>query len=264
MKQIILFILMLFTLSIAAQVKPRQLVKGKIIANQNIENVTIYNTTSQKGAISNIDGEFSIYAKTQDTLIIESLVLQTKKIIMKDSDFEMVTLNIKLEEKLNELEEVVVSNNSLTGNLKTDADNIKIHKLDINLNLSTKQTMFEDDTRSSPEIKAGYNFAPDKWGMNFTEIGKKIGKALNLISKPKSKKEDLKQNISYNFKDYTLDNYNFAFFEKELQLPREEIGIFLDFCANDLELTATFFHKNPLEKIDILYQKKKDYDLTKK
>ena len=264
MKKNILFILMLFTLSIVAQVKPRQLVKGKIIATQNIENVTIYNITTQKGAISNIDGEFSIYAKTQDTLIIESLVLQTKKIIMKDSDFEMVTLNVKLDEKLNELDEVVVSNNSLTGNLKIDADNIKTHKLSVNLNLGSEAQIFENDSRSSPDIQGMYNFAPDKWGMNFVEIGKKIGKALKIISQPKSKKEDLKQIISYNFKDYTLDNYNFAFFEKELKLPREEIGFFLDFCANDLELTSTFINKNPLEKIDILYQKKKDYDLTKK
>jgi len=109
MKNKITFTIILLSWSLMAQVKPRQLVKGKIIATQNLENVTIYNVTSQKGAISNIDGEFSIYAKTQDTLVFASLVFQTKKVIMKDSDFEMVTLNIKLEEKLNELDEVVSS-----------------------------------------------------------------------------------------------------------------------------------------------------------
>jgi hypothetical protein len=264
MKKTILFTFLMINCSLMAQVKPRQIVKGKIIATQNLENVTIYNATTQKGAISNIDGEFSIYAKTQDTLVFASLVFQTKKVVMKDSDFEMVTFNIKLDEKLNELDEVVVSNNSLTGNLKIDADNIKIHKLDINLNLSSQQTMFEDDSKSSPDIKAGYNFEPDKWGMNFVKIGKMIGKALNITGKSKPKKDDLKQIIPYNFKDYSLDNYTFAFFEKELKLPIEEIGFFLDFCIKDLELTNTFLNKNPLERIDIMYQKKKEYDLTKK
>ena len=120
MKKIIAFCFVIISFSIFAQVKPREIINGKIIAQQNVENVTIYNTTTQKGAISNIDGEFSIYAKAQDTLVFASLVLQTKKIVMKESDFEMVIFNVKLEEKVNELEEVVVSNNSLTGNLKID------------------------------------------------------------------------------------------------------------------------------------------------
>lgn len=259
------FTVILFTSSLMAQVKPRQLVKGKIIAAQNLENVTIYNVTSQKGAISNIDGEFSIYAKTQDTLVFASLVFQTKKVIMKDSDFEMVSFNVKLEEKLNELDEVVVSNNSLTGNLKIDADNIKTYKINLNLDFGAiAKQVYNDDSRSSPEIQGMHNFAPDKWGMDFVKIGEMIGKALNISGKSKAISEDFKQNVPYNFKDYSLDNYTFAFFENELKLPIEEIGVFLDFCASDLELTSTFLNKNPLERIDVLYEKKKEYDLTKK
>jgi hypothetical protein len=256
------FTVILFTSSLMAQVKPRQLVKGKIIAAQNLENVTIYNVTSQKGAISNIDGEFSIYAKTQDTLVFASLVFQKKSVILKDSDFEMITLKVRLDEKLNELDEVVVSNNSLTGNIKKDSDNIRIKRLKSNLDQKTiAKKLFDDDSRSSPEIKAGYNYAPDKWGMDFVKIGKIIGKAIGIT---KQSNEDLKQNVPYNFKDYSLDNYTFAFFENELKLPIEEIGVFLDFCASDLELTSTFLNKNPLERIDVLYEKKKEYDLTKK
>jgi hypothetical protein len=261
MKKILSIGLMMISFVIYAQVKPRQLVNGKITANQNIENVTIYNLTSQKGAISNIDGEFSIYARTQDTLVFASLVLQTKKIVMKDSDFEMIVFNIKLDEKVNELEEVVVSNNSLTGNLKVDADNIKIYKVDTNIDYKTVAVMeFEKDLRSSPDVQGMYNFAPDKYGMDFMKIGKLIGKALNIGQKSNSKADDKYANSNYNFKDFTLDTFDFNFFEKDLKLKREEIGIFLDFCASDSNLTSSFLSKNKFEKIEALFQKKKEYD----
>lgn len=261
MKKIIAFCFVIISFSIFAQVKPRQIINGKIIAQQNVENVTIYNTTTQKGAISNIDGEFSIYAKAQDTLVFASLVLQTKKIVMKESDFEMVIFNVKLEEKVNELEEVVVSNNSLTGNLKIDSDNIKIHKIDPKIDFKAVAVMeFEKDLRSSPDIQGMHNFAPDKYGLNLVKIGKLIGNALNIGKKQNSENKSNYKYSIYNFKDFALDTFNFSFFEKELKLKPEEIGVFLDFCADDKDLTASFLNKNKFEKIDVLFQKKKEYD----
>jgi hypothetical protein len=259
MKKIFSIGLIMISFVIYAQVKPRQLINGKISAAQNIENITIYNLTSQKGAISNIEGEFSIFAKTQDTLVFTSLVLQTKKIVMKESDFELIVFNIKLDEKVNELEEVVVSNNSLTGNLKVDADNIKIYHVDSKIDFKTVAIMeFEKDLRSSPDVQGMYNFAPDKYGMNFVKIGKLIGKALNIAQKSNSKVEDI--NSIYNFKDFGLDTFDFNFFEKDLKIKREEIGTFLDFCATDIALITSFLSKNKFEKTDALFQKKKEYD----
>jgi hypothetical protein len=96
--------------------------------------------------------------------------------------------------------------------------------------------------------------------MDFVKIGKLIGKALNIGQKSNSKVENKYANSSYNFKDFTLDTFDFNFFEKDLKLKREEIGIFLDFCVSDSNLTSSFLSKNKFEKIEALFQKKKEYD----
>lgn len=256
----ILFILFFMVVSISiAQVQPRVLLNGKIIATQNTENVTIYNTTTSKGSISNIEGEFNIYAKAKDTLVFSSIALQTKKIIIKDSDLDLVIFNIKLEEKLNELEEVVVSNNSLTGVLKVDADNIKTVKINTNVDLNAVAKMeFEKDLRSSPDIKGMYNYAPDPYGMDFVKIGKLIGKALNIETKKNKEPITYSKEPIYNFKDLVLNSFEMNFFEKDLKLKPEELGEFLDFCVLDEKLMANFYNQSKFEKIETLVLKTKE------
>lgn len=263
----IVFILFFMVVSISiAQVQPRVLLNGKIIATQNTENVTIYNTTTSKGSISNIEGEFNIYAKAKDTLVFSSIAFQTKKIIIKDSDLDLVIFNVRLEEKLNELEEVVVSNNSLTGVLKVDIENIKTIKIDPKIDFEEVAIMeFEKDLRSSPDIQGMKNNPIDRYWFNpfafgpllvkLVEVDSRLNQNSNNNLMPKKISED----PIYNFKDLVLNSFEMNFFEKDLKLKPEELGKFLDFCVLDEKLMANFHNQSKFEKIETLVLKTKEY-----
>jgi len=125
------FLLLLFCipfLTFAQDVK-RETITGKIIVEGNdIEGITIYNATSKKGTISNEKGEFMIAVALNDLIEVKALEYQNIDIRVNKAILESKKLSIFLIEEINQLDEVLVKNRSLTGNLNTDVSNVKLFK----------------------------------------------------------------------------------------------------------------------------------------
>lgn len=98
------------------------LLNGLIESQLNSENIHIINKTSQVFTISDKLGRFIITAKINDTLVFSSVQHKKKEIVVNDFIISTKKINVKLEEQINNLDEVVVGK-VLTGDLLSDIGN---------------------------------------------------------------------------------------------------------------------------------------------
>ncbi|MBV6655935.1 MAG: carboxypeptidase-like regulatory domain-containing protein, partial [Mameliella sp.] len=94
-----------FCLFVQSQTKVLQ---GKVIAKNELEGIHILNLTQSKYSTTDSGGEFVIPAKLKDTIAISSVKYKADHIIINQSHLDSERLMIALEEKINELDEVIV------------------------------------------------------------------------------------------------------------------------------------------------------------
>lgn len=128
-KGLLLFVFCIHFIAVSQNGK-RETINGKIIVEGNdIENITIYNSSSNKGTVTNEKGEFTIAVALYDVLEVRALEYQNFDVRINKDILASKRVNIFLIEEINELDEVLVSNRTLTGNLQTDIDNVKLFSL---------------------------------------------------------------------------------------------------------------------------------------
>ena len=152
MKKGITALLFLVSLFAFSQDIIRENIKGKIIVEGNdIDGITIYNTVTKKGAVSDVNGEFTIAAATNDFLEIRAIEYQNFDIKVNDFIIESKKMNIYLIEEINMLDEVVVTNRILTGDISSDLKSIKTFKPKLNtIYFSRKSTETNNFNDSKP------------------------------------------------------------------------------------------------------------------
>jgi hypothetical protein len=238
-----------------SQFVPRVVLKGKIVAESlSIDNVTVFNISSNKGAISDHLGYFTLYARPSDTLVFSSVVFKSKKLILAEIDFKVEVVYVKLEEFINELDEVVVTPKTLTGDLVKDVKNIKV--TDMNPVFNSAQItdlQFEKDASSTPKNPGIYD-GTITYGMDFVKIGKMIGKIF-----VKDKPKEMVFTSSKNFQEAVKDKFTYNFFTETLELNKDEIGLFLAYCDSDPKVKELLAVNREIDLIDFLISKSKEY-----
>ena len=126
MKKLLPLLVFCVSFFAAAQNINRVNVDGKIIVEGNdIEGISIYNSSSQIGTITNENGEFTIAVASQDLLEIRALEYQNFDVRINDAILESKKLSIFLIEEINKLDEVIITTRGLSGILKADINSIK-------------------------------------------------------------------------------------------------------------------------------------------
>ena len=127
MKHFFLVCAFFASFSFYAQDDSRVEVKGKIIVDvEDLENITIYNTSSNKGAVTDSIGNFKIKVALNDEIRISSVQLIPFTTKITDAVIDTKVLKIYLKEYINTLDEVVLLPYDLTGDLATDALGAKV------------------------------------------------------------------------------------------------------------------------------------------
>lgn len=132
-KRLLLLLFCIPFLTFAQDIK-RETITGKIIVEGNdIEGITIYNATSKKGTITNEKGEFMIAVALNDLIEVRALEYQNIALTVNRDIVASKKMRIFLIEEINLLDEVLVKNRSLTGDLSTDVNSVKLFrpKLDV-------------------------------------------------------------------------------------------------------------------------------------
>ena len=122
MRNIIFLFFSFFSFS---QVNNQNFIEGTVYNDNSysIEGVHVLNITSNEATITDSDGNFKIFVNLNDELIFSAIQFKRKKIIMDKGVFDSLSINVYLEEFVNELDEVILNSSGLSGSLMNDLKN---------------------------------------------------------------------------------------------------------------------------------------------
>lgn len=193
MKKLLFFTSLFIILSVNAQKVERIEISGEIIAAiDDLENITIYNESSNKGVVTDSLGRFKIRVTLNDVMQFSSIQLKSFKTIITQKIIDSKLLRIYLKESVNTLDEVVLLQYDLTGDLESDAINTKVNKpVEFPDLANTDNLEVPDDNKSKVDnIAVGNQNDRIRYQADGMAI---IGLLVNAIFKTKDKKRPKKQ-----------------------------------------------------------------------
>lgn len=270
MGKISFVLLLLFSQFFFSQNIPREreVIRGRIIADSmEVAEITIFNVSSNIGAISDVDGRFSITAKAKDTLYFQGLSFVSQKYVLTEKDFWTEELEIRLKVKINELDEVVVTPYTLTGDLEVDTKKIKTYGgfsgIDMNVTKNYGDERFNKGNKitTSPD-----HFAPNGSNIDFLAIGRGIGRLLGIKKNSKKnaslvfEERRLRDIQSKSFAEHINERFSHHFFISTLKIKNEEIVPFLAYAEmSSYDLVEFLKVENELKLIEYLIDKSKAF-----
>jgi hypothetical protein len=271
MKAILLVILSLITNFLFAQGIERKVLRGIVVVDSfDVENITVRNISSNVGSKTDIDGKFSIRARATDTLFFESPSFISQKYILTQKDFWKEELEIRLHVKITELDELVITPYTLSGNLIEDTKRIQVYGDGFAVIDAKKIMHYEDDVRSGAPINSALPsvFAPNGSNFNFLALGAGL---VSLFIKPSFSKSHSKRvyeerrikNLqSKSYSDHLFERFSHNFFVETLKIKNEDIPMFMSFSElNVYELSPLLKPENELKLIEYLIKKASEFNL---
>ena len=271
MKAILFVILSLITNFLFAQGIERKVLRGIVVVDSfDVEAVTVRNISSNLNAKTDIDGKFSIRARATDTLFFESPSFISQKYILTQKDFWKEELEIRLHVKITELDELVITPYTLSGNLIEDTKRIQVYGDGFAVIDAKKIMYYEDDVRSGAPINSALPnvFAPN--GSNFNFLAMAAG-LVSLFIKPSLSKSHSKRvyeerrikNLqSKSYSDHLFERFSHNFFVETLKIKNEDIPLFMSFSElNVYELSPLLKPENELKLIEYLIKKASEFNL---
>ena len=255
---LLIFTLFVSTFSMFAQDDSRIEVIGKIIVDvEDLENITVYNMSSNIGTITDSIGNFKIKVALNDEIRISSVQLIPFTTKITDAVIDTKVLKVYLKEYINTLDEVVLLPYDLTGDLATDALDAKVSEPIVFNFESFENFDMPDDYHSKVDnIAVGSQNDRIRYQLNGMAI---IGGLAKLIFKNKKKNKDYKDSrletpissISEAFKpSYFTENYN---------IPADKVQSFIAFLEEPRFDSTLLEPKNELKLIEYLHTKSKAF-----
>ena len=266
MKKTVFFLAFIISFSCFSQNITRVEVSGKIIVEGNdISGITIFNSSSNKGTISDDKGEFKLQVALNDIIEVSALQYQNLKFQINDAIIKSKKLKLFLIEEINQLDEIIVFNNELTGNLNTDIETTQPFKPKLDaLYFGVKHSSeydFEQDYRSEVQNMAVNDQKPTMVnGLNIINVVDQLLLPL-FRSEVKDKKkvgvpEVPAEAIKYYFgSEFLVDNFN---------IPEHRVGEFIRYVESkdfDYDLLN---YGNEMEFLELLNTKSKAFLNSKK
>ena len=271
MKAILFVILSLITNFLFAQGIERKVLRGIVVVDSfDVENITVRNISSNVGSKTDIDGKFSIRARATDTLFFESPSFISQKYILTQKDFWKEELEIRLHVKITELDELVITPYTLSGNLIEDTKRIQVYGDGFAVIDAKKIMHYEDDVRSGAPINSALPsvFAPNGSNFNFLALGAGL---VSLFIKPSLSKSHSKRVYeerrikalqSKSYSDHLFERFSHNFFVETLKIKNEDIPMFMSFSElNVYELSPLLKPENELKLIEYLIKKASEFNL---
>ncbi|VAW11088.1 FIG00652092: hypothetical protein [hydrothermal vent metagenome] len=217
----------------------RRLLRGKVLYRQvNVPNENVINATSEMATITNENGEYAIMVKVGDELVFSALNYQLMVVKVTQEILDKNRLVIEVNEKVTELDEVVISPEDQERFIQVVNEDLK---------------KFEYETDRSTEVE---NIALSQTergmtdGINFVNIFKALlkSKKTNEPNKPKLKISEVLRQV-----------YEDEFFVTDLKLPQDKIDAFLIYCDTRIPTQSLLKKDNEFQLIDFLVTQSKTF-----
>lgn len=243
MRKTISILILLCAVFGTAQQDYRTWLRGKVLyQDSSVVAANILNTNSEQATITDDNGEFAIEVKLGDELIISSVQYEIRVLIISKEILQRNRLVVDVNEKIQVLDEVVVSPTRPEKFLDLQEEEFK--KFDYT---SDKSTRVENEILRKNQLYEG---------VDFVNIFKLMYKAL------RKKNSDDQIGSSYAPSDVIRQIYPDAFFSEELHIPQGQIGLFLEFIDDRLEAKDLLKKENEFQLMDFLIKQSEKFART--
>lgn len=222
---ILLSCLLLFVASAQGQDFFTEKLEGRVYSDDgDVAATHVLNTTTERATITDSNGFFSIPARLNDTLVFSAVQYKRKEIVVTLDMLESKLLLIPLEEALTELDEVVVTPYSLSGNISKDLMNLDIEPV------VTASTLGLPNAYVKPISKAERELYTATSGSGLIPLFPIIN---GISGRTRMLKDRIKRNEKYARTERVREFYVDSLYTTELNIPKEKIDDFLYFCEID-------------------------------
>ncbi|MFL0353991.1 hypothetical protein [Xanthomarina sp. GH4-25] len=259
MKNVLPFIFFLILSFATAQTEERIQISGKVIVDSNdVEGLTVNNLTSNRIAVTDLDGKFDLYVALNDQVKISALQFDTILIIVTQDILDSKQITVFLDERLTTLDEIVILPFNLTGDLEADLSKVR------DFNPKFESIYFGDiDFEHNPNADIYYQkventiLNQDKFynGVDFVKI-------TNWLIKPlfasKSTSIDTSNAENSNF-DILRDTYTKDFISSNFNIPEDNVTDFIAFAEANNKDVSIYNNGKDIELIQYLVDQSKLY-----
>tara|TARA_A200000113_G_C8843625_1_gene347794 strand:+ start:139 stop:831 length:693 start_codon:yes stop_codon:yes gene_type:complete len=226
---------MLHVVALAQERKP---IKGRLIyRNVNVVAANVVNVTAQINTITDGEGAFEIPIKIGDEVVFSSVQYMIRTVEITPEIIKKNRLIITVNEKINALEEVVITPDDTEKFLDLKEEEFKGYDYE-----RDKSTRLENTIVRQGQLKNG---------LNLINIAKLIVKAVN------DKTEEEKRNLKPSeILSYVFDT---EFFTGDLELKNDQIVGFLEHIDKNLPSQKLLSQSQQFQLIDYLISESKKY-----
>lgn len=222
-----------------AQDDDRRYILGHVLyKNVNVANEYVINSTTEEATVTDEAGEFSIRVKEGDELIFTAVNYQYKTLKITPEILEKNRIVVSVDEKITELDEVVVTPENEQRFLELKNEEFKEVEYEIDRSTEVENIALSRTERGMQD------------GLNFVNIFKAIFK-----SKSDTAEEGPKLQVS----EVLRRVYDNRFFVEDLQIPQEQIEPFLTYCDEKLPARSLLRKENEFQLIDSLVNLSKSF-----
>lgn len=237
-------------------------IEGKVYSkNGDVAATHVLNTTLNKATITDIEGDFSINASVNDTIVFSAVQFKKKQMVVTQDILAQKITYILLEELVNELDEVVVKPFYLSGNIGNDLKTLAIEPV------VTASTLGLPNAYVIPPTKAEREMFEAKSGGGLVPINPIINA---ITGRTKMLKERVARNSKYARTQRVRAFYVDSIYVKELNIPLNKIDDFMFFCEVDTTFSSLVKTHDKfkiwefLKKKSVIYRKNNTKKVTSK
>ena len=207
---------------------------GKVYAgDKRVPGVLVQNLTQNKSTTTTDEGDFSLAARLEDSLVFSAPFMETQVFVVEQYQLEKVWV-VELKENLNELDEV-----RLTEAPKEKPFDVRVYD-------SIFNSRIQNDIKKNRQL---YRPPNSTNGVDFMEIGRLF---MSLFKKDPSKQKESYAPITY--KQYrvlfaTDDYFNREFLVEQLGIDAYYHNLFFEYC-DAMQLPGNLLE--PENQLDLL------------
>lgn len=261
MSRVFISILLLLSISIHSQTINRVEVNGILLSNNNdVEAVTVFNKSSNKGTITNIEGEFKLKVALNDVVEISALQFQTVNITIDADIIESKQLKIQLIEEVNKLDAVTLSS-GLTGNIETDISQVKTVK-PMTIDMGNMNVDFEYNDDKAYDNSVVQNHFKSIINPNARQYLPDVLKIVGLLTKSKKKvkvKKDVFVGYKYEKPKDLFSVYSLNDIQEQFNIPEDKLQAFIAFVENRGIALELLEPENKIHLIEFLVKQRNQF-----
>lgn len=254
------FLLLFFFTSavVLAQTIERIPIQGQITAplGEDVENISIYNVSSQKGTITDKEGLFTIEVALHDRIEVTALQFASFSVNVDAGVIKSRKMKVYLNPSVNVLEDVVINQYDLTGYAELDVKSIKTYVVP-NISLSKAEILSTANMAPDQYSAIKGNFAASVISPSANGVSVNILALADLFSKKTA--TVYKRKPPVDVAKELRERFSPAFIEENFHISSEKADDFLYFVEDHGLLASYLKPENELLLMDFMLQQSSAY-----